>query len=518
MKKYISIFAILTMLFGCSEDFLELSPQATLFASSYFQTEDQVEEALIATYDVLGHQKGKDLSWSPYLTVTESLGDDAYAGGQDAGDGSELDELNTFNISTGNEIVQSIWKRNYFGIYRANFTIEKAEALESTTDEFRNQIIGEAKFLRAYFYFELIRFFENVTLSTKVDSPSEANRAQAEPSLVYDQIATDLVEAIANLPESQGANLGRATKWAAKSLLGRVYLFENGVYGNGMTTADGQSIDATFVLAELEDVINNSGHALLGNYEDVFLSSGEFSVENVFEIVYDGAPVGGDWGTEEKIEGNLAAQQSGPRVTGSTIYYRGWSFAIPSHKLFLDMGSDPRRAVTILTASDILAEPNTTLNTGAYQHTGYYNGKYTTRLADRGPQGTPELHNTTNYRAIRFSDVLLMAAEIGQNVAYINTVRDRVGLAPIAAYSDDALFQERRMELSMEGLRYFDLIRRGLSVAGQELTVNGIIGPDYTGNDQLYNVTFDPSARGFLPIPQTEIDISNGVLIQNEGY
>ena len=517
MKKIILIFIALCTFTGCSQEFLEVTPQGTLFSSTYFKTEEQVLEALYATYDVLGHQKGLDLAWSPYLVISEVLSDDAYAGGQDAGDGAEEDEFNTFNISTGNEVVHSIWKRNFYGIYRANFTIEKTLALENTTEEFRTLVTSEAKFLRAYFYFELVKFFENVPLTTVTQSPSEANQPQANPADVYNQIAADLVDAAQNLPTSHGSQVGRATRWAAKALLGRVFLFENGVYGNGLN-ANGTTVDAAFVLSQLEDIINKSGHELVSDYATIFLSSGEFNDESVFEVVYDGTPVGGDWGTENKVEGNLGAQMVGPRVTGSNIYYRGWSFGIPSHKLFLDMAGDPRRPLTILTEADILAESGTSLNTAAYQHTGYYSAKYTTRLADRGTMGTPELHNMSNYRAIRYADVLLMAAEIGQNVSYINQVRNRVGLAPLGAYSDDALFQERRLELALEGHRYFDLLRRGLNIAGQELTISGVIGPQYTDSDAVYEVSFNSATRGFLPIPQTEIDLSNGVLVQNAGY
>jgi hypothetical protein len=166
----------------------------------------------------------------------------------------------------------------------------------------------------------------------------------------------------------------------------------------------------------------------------------------------------------------------------------------------------------------LLSESETNVTTGSYQYTGYYNNKYSTRLIDQGTQGTIELHNMTNQRVIRFSDVLLMAAEIGQNVAYINRVRTRVGVPDLASYSVDDLFKERRLELSGEGLRYFDLLRRGQTVAAAALNVNGKIGQYYTGNNELYDVQFNEVTRGFLPIPQVEIDLSGGVLVQNVGY
>ncbi|MFY0606662.1 MAG: RagB/SusD family nutrient uptake outer membrane protein [Cyclobacteriaceae bacterium] len=516
MKKIIFIFIMGGMLSACSEEFLETSPKGTLLSSVYFKTESQVLESLTATYDVLGHQKAYDLAWSPFLVLSETMSDDAYAGGQDAGDGAEEDEFNTFNVSSANDVVHSAWKRNYYGVYRANFTLKNAEVLENTTEEFKTQVIAESKFLRAYFYFELVRFFENIVMPLEPQSPSEANIPQSNPADVYNQIAADLVDAINGLPEDAVVK-GRATKWAAQALLARVYLFENGVYGNGLS-ADGTTIDQAYVLAQLEDLIANSGHDLVADYATLFTPAEEFGIESVFEVSYAGEPVQGDWGSEQYIEGNLAAQMMGPRIAGSTTYYRGWAFAIPSHKLYQDMDGDPRQPLTILTQDALLAENGTSLNTASYQYTGYYNAKYTTKLSDRGTVGTPELHNMTNYRVIRFADVLLMAAELSGDVAYINRVRARVGLADLPAYSEDALFEERRMELSGEGLRYFDVLRRGQAVAQTELTTTGVMGPYYTGDASAYDVTFNTTTRGFLPIPQVEIDLSNGTLVQNAGY
>jgi hypothetical protein len=516
MKKILILTISLVILSGCSKDYLTLDPQGTVFASNYYTTLDRVEESLVSTYDVLGWQKGPGLAWSPYLTLVEAMSDDAYGGGQDAGDGAEEDEFNRFTFSTANEVIRSIWKRNYFGIYRANFTIEKAMALEGVDPTEVDRIVAEAKFLRAFYHFELVRFFENIKLLDFVpEADADVKIPQSSPTEVYNFIASDLVDAIPNLPTTIGT--GKATKWAAQSLLARVYLFEKGFYGNGIT-AGSQAIDDTYVLTQLNDVIDNSGHELLADYDQLFLAANEYCIENVFEVGYAGEPVGGDWGTEQFIEGNLAAQMMGPRVTGGSTYYRGWAFAMISDKLYQDMQGDPRLDATILTETQILSETGTSLNTGSYQYTGLYNNKYTTRLEDRGTIGTPELHNMTNYRVIRFADVLLMAAEISQDVSFLNRVRDRVGLAPLASYSEDALFEERRKELAGEGLRYYDVMRRGLATAQQELTITNDIGTFYTGDAADYEVQFDAGFSGFLPIPQAEIELADGTLKQNEGY
>ncbi len=519
MKTYskLLIFTFVIFLSGCGEDFLTLSPQGTVFSSEFFNNAEEVEQALISAYDVLGHQKGVGLAWAPQLFLTEVLSDDALAGGQDPGDGTLSNEFNTFSFSTNNEVVRSLWKKGYTGIFRANFTIDRAEQLlDGEEAEVLQEIIAEARFLRAYYYFELLRFFENVPLIPELPETVDAdNQPQADPQEVYDFIASDLVFAINNLPENTRSL--RATKWSAQGLLARVFLFKNGVYG-GDLDADGQTVNDAFCLAQLENMINTSGHELMPVYDSIFLQNFEFNQESVFEIAFERGPVRGDWGSEHQVEGNLAAQMMGPRASTSGTYYRGWSFGVMTNKLFQDMQGDPRLNATILTQETILSEPGAGLNTGAFQHTGLYNNKYTTRIVDRGPQGTPELHNTTNIRAIRFADVLLMAAELGQNVDYINQVRARVGLAPLAAYTEEALFQERRMELAGEGIRYLDLIRRGLGVASQELTTTGDIGPNYTGPDNFYDVTFNQTTRGFIPIPQVEIDLSAGVLVQNEGF
>ncbi|HSG67475.1 MAG TPA: RagB/SusD family nutrient uptake outer membrane protein, partial [Bacteroidales bacterium] len=118
-----------------------------------------------------------------------------------------------------------------------------------------------------------------------------------------------------------------------------------------------------------------------------------------------------------------------------------------------------------------------------------------------------------------YSDVLLMAAELGSGnaQAYLDKVRARVGLPSVPATLENIL-KERRLELSLEGIRYFDLLRQGMSVASQELTLNGIRGPKYIGDQIIFDVTFNPATRGFLPIPQQEIDLSAGSFIQNAGY
>jgi starch-binding outer membrane protein, SusD/RagB family len=518
MKNYkiLPIFALLIMVHfaSCDKDFLDLKPLDQEVSTNFYQTQEQAYQALVAVYDVLTYQSMPGISWMPIITVADVLSDDAFAGGSDANDGFNWDQLKNHIIPPTNPIVHATWNKNYEGIYRANLYLEVIEDINATP-EFKKRTLAEVKFLRAYFYFEQVRFFENIPLLTKtIKGPGEYRQEQNTPEEVYNQIALDLVEAIADLPESLPLDeAGRITKWAAQGLLARAFLFYNGVYGQNMN-AGNTVVDKAFVLQQLENLIQNSGHDLFEDYSHNFSLVGEFGIESVFEISYGDSPLWWDWGYVRGGNGNLAAQMQGPRVGNSDNWDRGWSFAPVNHKLALDLAGDPRFEYTILTEEEIDGDL-----TKGYQHTGYFSKKYSSDAEHWGSGGQFELNRTCNHRVIRFSDVLLMAAELDSpnKQQYLDRVRNRVGLPSVPATLEN-IFKERRLELSLEGLRYFDLIRRGMDVATQELTFSGIRGPNYQGDQVIFDQTFNPATKGFLPIPQTEIDLSAGAFTPNDGY
>jgi hypothetical protein len=178
------------------------------------------------------------------------------------------------------------------------------------------------------------------------------------------------------------------------------------------------------------------------------------------------------------------------------------------------MAGDPRLEHTVLFEEEL----DGTLVKG-FQHTGYFSKKYSSDAEHWSVDGQFELNRTCNYRVIRFSDILLMAAELGSPNAqqYLDRVRDRVGLDPVPATPEN-IYKERRLELSLEGIRYFDVLRKGQAFAEQEFTVIGVRGPNYIGDQQLFDVTYNTATKGFLPIPQSEVDLSAGVFSPNEGY
>lgn len=200
---YLGVLLTFVFLFtACSEEFLDRQPLDQEVSSNFYQTEEDAKMAVIAVYDVLGYQSTPGISWAPFVTISDILSDDSFAGGADANDGMDEDELNNFNIPTTNQIVHAIWKKNYVGIYRANLLLEKIDDIEAS-EEFKQRIIAECKFLRAYFYFEQVSFFENIPLLTEtLKGPSEYAQEQNTPEEVYNQITADLVDAINGLPEN----------------------------------------------------------------------------------------------------------------------------------------------------------------------------------------------------------------------------------------------------------------------------------------------------------------------------
>jgi hypothetical protein len=285
------------------------------------------------------------------------------------------------------------------------------------------------------------------------------------------------------------------------------------VYGSDLV-AGSLTVDKAKTLEYLEDIIANSNHGLLEDYSQIFRLASEFSRESVFEISYGDTPPWWDWGYPRGGEGNLGAQMQGPRVTDSDNWDRGWSFATVSQTLVDAMEGDPRLESTVLFEEEL----DGTLTKG-YQHTGYYSKKYSSDAEHWGADGQFELNRTCNFRVIRYSDVLLMAAELGSSNAqtYLDEVRGRVGLSSIPA-TEDNIFEERRKEFALEGIRYFDVLRRGVEFADETFTISGVRGPNYVGDQLIFDVTFNSATKGFLPIPQTEIDLSSGLFKQNDGY
>lgn len=497
--KYILFFISLILFNSCSKEFLELEPRGTELESNFYQTEEEIFQALVATYDVL--QWNGTNGWTMKMGLMNAASDECFAGGSDASDQPSWVAMDNFTIDPNLGPQSGFWNKGFTGIYRANLVLQKTEAVEGLSDTFKARTIAEAKFLRAYFYFDLVRLFGNVPLITNVLSADEIyTQTQNPASEVYAQIEQDLQDARGTfeLPSTLTPDeLGRITQGAATALLGKVILYQND---------DSRMLEAGTIF---EEVINSGVYALEPNFANIFRQDNEFGIESVFEIQYSGNQRGG-WGNfGNGTEGNYDVQFMGMRDYVGPDYSVGYGFCPISEKLVTTMQNDPRFEHTIIDANELL-DQGASYSQG-YQDTGYFIRKYAGLQQDKAIDGEVALNWAYNYREIRLADVLLMAAEAysrsgndGFAKDYLNQVRTRAGLPLLLTISGpdllEAIYNERQMELATEGHRFFDLVRTGRATA--ELGDQGFIA----GKNEV------------LPLPQSEIDIAEGNLVQNAGY
>jgi len=482
--KQITIISALFLFVPSCTDYVDYDPvdDFQITADAYFFSADDYEAAVIGTYD--------PLQWQ-YLNILigDIASDNSLSGGESATDVIGLQQIDNMTHNPNNDNLTSIWRNLYEGINRANYLEENKAKLEFDN---KTALYGEVYFLRAYYYFELVKFFGDVPLFTesRLTATDSGTLQRAPQSEVYAQIELDLQNAISALPTSQ-TQKGRVTRFTAQALLGKVYLYQD---------------KFTEAASMLENVIGV--FSLVNNYGDQFLKAGENGTESVFEVQHTNTSNWWDWDCATCGEGNFGIIHNGPRAFDGPEYASGWSFNIPSNALFDSFeAGDTRREASILDF-EAFAEDTGASYVAGYKDTGYFNNKYIPRAGESGAQ--TELNYLTNYRSIRYADVLLMAAEAnnrggindGKAQDYLNQVRERAfgdtshNITSTGSSLTQAIWDERNFELSMEGHRFFDLVRTGEAAN----TITGFVA----GKHEVF------------PIPQQEVDISG--LTQNAGY
>ena len=478
-----------TLLLSCSDDFVNVNSEDEN-SENFFNTEEDYQSALIGAYDLLQ---------SSYLNVMlgEIASDNTLAGGESATDVPGIQEIDDMIHTPINDQLRDIWNWMYAGVNRANYILEFKDKIDFPN---KPNVLGQATFLRAYYYFELVKFFGDVPLA--VDQRllfGDQNTVDRTPAQeVYAQIEFDLIFAADNLPLTQ-TQTGRVTKGAAQALLGKVYLYQN-----------------KFALAApvLDDVISSGVYDLVADYSTLFENDNENSIESVFEIQYTDVE-GAGFGCLQCSEGNVAIGFNGPRNFNGPLFESGFSFNVPTQEVFDAFDQDDARREFAILDIVAFAAANSDFNGGAgvtftegFEHTGYFNRKYIPRVGDTNI-GDQNLTNPGNYRAIRFADVLLMGAEAhnqgdgNDELArqYLNRVRERTTLSDVNASGSaltQAIYNERRLELVGEGHHFFDLVRTGR--AAQE--IEGFTA----GKNELF------------PIPLVEIQLAGNRWLQNPGY
>ncbi|MEN8887048.1 MAG: RagB/SusD family nutrient uptake outer membrane protein, partial [Winogradskyella sp.] len=478
--KYVCI--VLIIMASCSDDFIDVQSNNEN-SEDYFNSEEDYQQALIAAYDMLQ---------SSYLNVMlgEIASDNTLAGGENANDVVGIQEVDDMVHTSINEQVRNIWQWMYAGVNRANYILE----FQNKTDfPGKEGVLAQARFLRAYYNFELVKWFGDVpfAIDRRLQFGDQFSIARTPKAEIYALMEQDLIFAAANLPYVQ-SQTGRITKGAAEALLGKVYLYQD------------KFVEAGVVL---ENLIDNGPHDLLTDYSTMFENDNENNIESVFEVQYTDLE-GAGFGCLQCSEGNVAVGFNGIRNYNGPLFESGFSFNVPTQEVVDEFeAGDNRLETAILDIEAWAADTGATFGTGN-EHTGYFNRKYISRQGDLNT-GDANLTNPNNYRAIRFADVLLMAAEalnrggISDSRAemYLNRVRERAfgnsdnNVSASGAALTNAIYHERRVELVGEGHHFFDLVRTGRAAA----EIDGF----QSGKHELF------------PIPLIEIQLAGNQWAQN---
>jgi hypothetical protein len=491
ISKKISIsIIIITSLFivnACSDDYLDNTKVYAEDSESFFNSEADYYNALVAAYDPLQ---------STFINVLmgEIASNNTLCGGESATDVQGYQQVDDMIHTPVNSELQSLWSFMYGGVNRAAYIIEFQDKTDFVGKEV---IIGEARFLRAYYNFELVKWFGAIPIKPegRFVVGDEQTIPRAPVADVYALIEADLQVAVSNLAYT-APQVGRVTKGAAEALLGKVYLYQD---------------KFTKAAAILESVITNGSYSLESDYNKIFETQGENGSGSVFEVQYTDVE-GAGFGCLQCSEGNVAVGFQGVRGYDGDLFTSGFSFNVPTQEMVDQFETgDNRKEVAILDIEAWSADTGASFTTG-YEHTGFFNRKYIPRKRSADAAGDLNLTNPNNYRAIRFADVLLMAAEAFNRSSspddvkakmYLNKVRERAfgnadnNITTTGTNLTAIIYKERRVEFVGEGHHFFDLVR-----TGRGANISGFI----TGKHEVF------------PIPLEEIQFSQGNWSQNQNY
>ncbi|WP_369753677.1 RagB/SusD family nutrient uptake outer membrane protein [Flavobacterium sp. WC2409] len=484
MKKiYISAFVLSALFFsGCTNDFLDTKQTETISTTdlALFNNNAGAQGFVTAIYSKFTDWNMSSFSWIGLSSITSDDADKGSSPGDTGSDKDLMDAL-TYNASSGS--VEEVFTANYQGINKCNQALSFLPQLDQADASLRARLIGEAKFLRAFMYFTLVKTYGGVPIVDHLPNPSSdedrvmqlTRKSTAE---VYAFIVSDLTDAIAVLPAKgsyAASEKGRASIGAAYALLSKVYLYQK----------------------EWQKALDNAnlvtGYSLVTDYASQYKITGENDSESIFEIQGTGStPAKG-------IQGYSATQ--GARGAGGW----GWGFNTPSMSLVnaYETG-DVRKNATIIFAG-------TTLYDGRVVPLTVENPRYNYKAYSSAY--TDAWDSDVNIKYLRYAEVLLIKAEamneLGQTataIPILNQIRNRAGLANTTAVSQadvrTAIWKERRVELAFEHDRFYDLVRTGQAPAA--FAIDG--------------KTFAVGKNELFPIPQKFLSEANGLSTQNPGY
>jgi hypothetical protein len=503
MKKIFLLIFVASFLVACEDD-LNLAPISQVGSNGFFTNAGDFTQAVNGIYASLGVTGNMDYP-SLYVILDESRSDNIYCPGQ-----SGVRDWNATNnfLSTIATLgtIETAWNVAFNGIMRANTVLDQLQTNGGAIgdDALATQFEAEAKFLRAFFYFDLVKWYGKVPLFESFVTPDEALQIpRSDVADVYSLIISDLDFAIGNLPDVQtGVNRGRASALAAKGILARVYLTRSGpqLHPGGPCLASNDYEKAANLL---DDIIGSNQYAMLDDFGAIFDYDNEGNSEIVWDLQFIGGAVGagGYYPTEYYDEGwariNLPFPGGNPGDGSKRI----------SEDLINDYeAGDLRFDETFLV--DYVDENGVTVD-----------AQFFNKFMDVSKAGGDRFNWSLNYPVLRYTDVLLLRAECtlqgasGSQTdvdAAVNAVRQRAGLGDVSNVTLDMLLDERRREFAGENLRWDDLVRTGKVID----VMNNFIATDDDDN-KMQTVTSD---FVIYPIPQKQLDVKLGLYQQNTGY
>lgn len=499
MKTLAKIFAAscgVLMLASC-ESFLDKSALGQLTTDEFFKTENDAISAVVGATSIYKDYRYTRSIWS----VGDITTDDATTGGSD-NDIAAARRWENLDFHADYGRISDRWNTCFRAINRSLQAIDGISKMdESLFSRYtKEQLLGEAYFTKAYFYFEAVRTWGDLPIYTATPTLNDKSKTRQPKADVYAMIESDLMQAASMLPRKSQLSTndyGRATSDAAYALLAKAYLYQE-KYKEAKETIEEHLLP--LVPGEYD---------LMDNFEDVFSMANEHCKESIFEINF--RHKSDDWGLT--TTGNYSAYAQGPRP------FMGYGGNQPL-QLLADAfdPADERKEGTLLTVAELEAwEAPEDFASLEFDRTGYYNQKVYIKPEER--IGTEDVFSMpNNLRIIRLSEVYLIYAEavckLGTDDAlareYMNKVRRRAGLPDNTTATGEALFDaiidENRFEFAMEGHRYFDLVRTGKA---QEV----FSSPEFKAAKP--NAVYRPGINDLFPIPQVEIDNSQGNITQN---
>lgn len=498
--KLLGMAAIALGATACGDDFLEVTSPTQPSADEYFSTKDHVAEAVVASYDPLHWTDWGCGEYAPYILLSDIMADDFWVGGSDANDNQNWHLMANYS-ATPLKVVTSIWVEAFSGIKRCNDVLHYIDnGIDDATQADIDYWTAQVKVLRAFYANWLWKFYGNVPYySVNPEPPYIVPQITADE--LYDNMVGDIEAALAlnALPFREAyENNGRVTTAMAYMLYAEIVMYQR------------DAARYPTALKYMKEIIASPDYDLVSDYGSIFTEEGEWSKESIFEINYFSENAARDWGNPLYAGGTVLPTLISPNnwPSGQDGHNTGWGFCPLRLETYERYSADDARRDA--TCWDV--RPFDGTYNKRYQDFGFFLEKYAAQAdGNAGQKASGELNYNNNWRIYRYSETLLNAAELilatGGNMGdarrYLNDVRHRAGLKTELEPTLDNIIAERRLEFVGEGKRYWDLIRTGKAAS--------VLVPDSYG----YRTNSWTPNKKHLPLPQSEIDRSQGTLTQN---